>query len=357
MDKRYQVFVSSTYEDLIEERQEVMHSLLAMNCIPSGMELFPAADEDQWTLIKSVIEDCDYYLVIIAGRYGSVGSDGIGYTEKEYLYALEKRKPVIAFLYKDPGELPAKKTESKNRTKLNKFRKLAQAKVCKYWENSSELGAMVSRSLHLLIKNHPGIGWVRADELPDRDAMSEMMRLRRRIEELEGFLEQSRTVPPPGTEDLSQGSDEVVLAYDFVANREFVYSKKHTSSFVTTWNEIFSLLAPYMIDEASDNKIKRALDEFLEDKEIKDIQSELDEYHSFSLFEVKREDFQKIKVQLRALGLICKSERSRSVKDKNTYWRLTPYGDSVMTQLLAVHGRREEPAKRTMKKKRRKKES
>ncbi|HEX4136006.1 MAG TPA: DUF4062 domain-containing protein [Bryobacteraceae bacterium] len=52
MQKRYQVFVSSTYEDLHEERREVMQALLALNCIPTGMELFPAADDDSWTHIS-----------------------------------------------------------------------------------------------------------------------------------------------------------------------------------------------------------------------------------------------------------------------------------------------------------------
>jgi len=41
MDRRYHVFVSSTYEDLREERREVMQALLALDCIPTGMELFP----------------------------------------------------------------------------------------------------------------------------------------------------------------------------------------------------------------------------------------------------------------------------------------------------------------------------
>lgn len=66
MDKKYQVFVSSTYEDLQEERQEVMHVLLELDCIPSGMELFPAANDSQWELIKGVIDDCDYYVVMMA---------------------------------------------------------------------------------------------------------------------------------------------------------------------------------------------------------------------------------------------------------------------------------------------------
>ena len=53
MENRYQVFVSSTYQDLQEERQEVMQALLELECIPAGMELFPAANQDQWTLITS----------------------------------------------------------------------------------------------------------------------------------------------------------------------------------------------------------------------------------------------------------------------------------------------------------------
>lgn len=46
MDKRYQVFISSTYVDLQEERQSVLQTLMEMDCIPAGMELFPAADEE-----------------------------------------------------------------------------------------------------------------------------------------------------------------------------------------------------------------------------------------------------------------------------------------------------------------------
>jgi hypothetical protein len=93
-DRRYQVFVSSTFQDLQDERREVMTALLELKCIPSGMELFPAANEDQWSLIKKVIDDCDYYVVIIGGRYGSVHpKTGISYTEMEYQYALNGFAP------------------------------------------------------------------------------------------------------------------------------------------------------------------------------------------------------------------------------------------------------------------------
>jgi hypothetical protein len=47
LKRRYQVFVSSTYEDLKEERQHVIQALLETKCIPLGMELFPAASMEQ----------------------------------------------------------------------------------------------------------------------------------------------------------------------------------------------------------------------------------------------------------------------------------------------------------------------
>jgi len=110
MEKRYQVFVSSTYADLREERQRVIQALMEMDCIPSGMELFPAADEEQWHFIKRVIDDCDY-LLIIGGRYGSTTSDGISYTEKEYDYAIQRGMKVVALLHSNPDEIPLGKSE------------------------------------------------------------------------------------------------------------------------------------------------------------------------------------------------------------------------------------------------------
>lgn len=85
MEKKYQVFVSSTYEDLQEERKKVMEVLLQMNCFPVGMEYFNASDSSQWEVIKSLIRECDYYVLIVAGRYGSIEEEsGKSYTQKEF---------------------------------------------------------------------------------------------------------------------------------------------------------------------------------------------------------------------------------------------------------------------------------
>lgn len=121
-----------------------MQALLELDCIPAGMELFPASNEDQWTLIKRVIDDCDYYLLIIGGRYGSCNEEGIGYTEMEFRYALQTDKPIISFLHENPSSIPNGKSEQEPEKKklLEDFRQLAQKRMTKYWTNPGPLLSM-----------------------------------------------------------------------------------------------------------------------------------------------------------------------------------------------------------------------
>lgn len=97
-----------------------MAALLELDCFPSGMELFPAADDTQWEVIKSIIDNCDYYVLILGGRYGSVNKDGISYTELEYDYAIKKGIPTISFLHENIENLSVSKSE-KNRQRKRKI--------------------------------------------------------------------------------------------------------------------------------------------------------------------------------------------------------------------------------------------
>ncbi len=135
MDVKHQVCVSSTYKDLIPERTAVIHALLELDCIPAGMELFPATDEDAWTLIKEVIDGCDYYVLIIAGKYGSTNKEGVSYTEMEFDYAASKNKPMICFLHENPDTLTAAHTEKVEvaQARAGRFKEKAKDKHYKTW--------------------------------------------------------------------------------------------------------------------------------------------------------------------------------------------------------------------------------
>lgn len=339
-EKRYQVFVSSTFHDLEAERQEVMHALLELDCMPAGMELFPAANESQWNLIKKVIDDCDYYVLVVGGRYGSIGPDGYSYTEMEYRYALESGKPTISFLHRTPGQIVADKTEQtlEGKEKLAAFRALVEKRLCKHWDSASELGSVVSRSLIQLIKSDPGVGWVRANELPDKDATLELLRLRRQVDQLQAELARSRTTAPKGAEDLAQGEEVHMFSCTLQARPPGQYTNQAwTFELGATWNDVFSAVAPLMIHESPEVNLKQALDAFVDERLQPQvaITTEL-EGHSIRKITLDDQDFQTIKIQLRAVGLVTKSEKARSVKDSGTYWTLTPYGDEVMTRLRAI---------------------
>lgn len=116
-------------------------------------------------------------MVIVAGRYGSIGPDGWSYTEMEYRYAQDSGKPVLGFLHRDPTSLLASKCEGtdEGKAKLKTFREFLQKKMCRFWESPPDLGSQVSRSLVKLIKSHPGIGWVRANLVPDESATKESL--------------------------------------------------------------------------------------------------------------------------------------------------------------------------------------
>ena len=98
-NKKYQIFISSTYEDLIEERQAVLKAILNMKHFPIGMEMFNAGNDQQWKIITDTIDKTDYYVLILGKRYGSILKDGvdrgISYTEREYRYAQKHGVPEI----------------------------------------------------------------------------------------------------------------------------------------------------------------------------------------------------------------------------------------------------------------------
>jgi len=344
LDKRYQVFISSTFTDLLDARQEVMQALLELDCIPAGMELFPAADEDQWTLITRVIDDCDYYIVIVAGRYGSIGPDGKSYTQMEYEYAASIGKPVIGFLHKDPSSLPSGVCEQDPDGKkgLSAFRELVEQKVVKYWTTPTDLGSVVSRSLVNLIKQKPAVGWVKADLLPTEDSIQEILSLRKKIDELQNKLNKIQGADSEDIKSLSQGNDLYEIQYNFGAY-DFEVSRyrpeiRYNSEFEVSWEFIFSTICPQMIDEASDAELRAALNIMIEDINS----AKLEEYEDLKKFSkidgyaIVDSSFDTIKVQLIALGLIQKSIKNRSVKDKANYWSLTPKGEIYMTKTRAI---------------------
>lgn len=211
MKKKYQVFISSTYEDLKDERAAVIQCLLDNNCIPVGMEQFPSSNMSQMDYIKKMLDDCDYYILIIGGRYGSPDDDGIGYTEKEYDYAIQNGIPVMAFVFDHPEKLPFDKRDQTDATreKFDKFREkvLKSKKLVKFHSGISDLKANVATSINAAIRDYPAIGWVRGNMLNENlGADVEISNMRKEIEDLKKHTPKILTGTSDPPEHLEEGT-------------------------------------------------------------------------------------------------------------------------------------------------------
>ncbi len=345
MDKRYQVFVSSTFRDLVDERQGILKAILELDHIPAGMELFPASDASAWQLIRDVIDASDYYVLVIGGRYGSIDQAGLGYTEKEYDYAVGEGKCVIPLLHQDPGKLTRDKTETSEAAwgKLQAFRaKVEKRHTCSYWTSAEDLKAQVILGLTAAIKRTPSVGWVRADQVPADATLKDVLLLRKRIVELEEQLRRDQSRAPAGTEDLLQGDDTFPITMTFTARTpgdQYPHPKdvKYDGTITPSIDDVFAAVSPLLINEASDATLRKAFTDYFESRARVDFGSDNDVKKKRLLeFHFKHAEVDTCIIQLRALGLIRESRKPRSVKDTRTYWAITEYGDLQMTRLRAL---------------------
>jgi hypothetical protein len=340
--------------DLKDERAAVVSALLQMDALPAGMELFPAADDDAWTLVERVIESSDYYLLVIGGKYGSVDPDlEISYTEREYDLAIGLKKPTMAFLHGDPDSIELGKSEKdeETRQKLEAFRaKVQKQKHVKFWTSPEDLAGKVALSYANFRQTYPAVGWVRGDVQTSTEALKELNELRKHLDAAEEKLS-ARTGPPLGTDHLSQRDDSVEFTVSWetmVRTRYATHGTKLDASLnvTLTWDEILSAIGPTLLDESHQGSIERRLNLWLTEHyggQVRRnarayIEAEEEVVIGFrgTSVELSEDDFGTILVQLRALGLITRSERKRSVKDRGTYWTLTAYGDEHLTTLRAI---------------------
>lgn len=300
------------------------------------MEAFLATNASQWDVIQNVIDQCDYYVLIIGGRYGSITEDGISYTEKEFNYAKKIKLPILAFVHGSVENIPSGKTErdEKLREKLETFRSRVMKEFpVRDWTTPHQLGSLVSRSLIQEVKKNPRPGWVRNDGTSPVALLERIDSLSQENSELKDKL-RSDAPSHIAIEELSSGSDLVTLS-------GVVNVKTPTDNFYgqgtstywdsqVSWDSIFKTVGPRLINEAADDIIRRDLARFwVLDEEVKEPGA------TYNSSTISQASFADVIVQLRALGLIDKGVKKRGINDKSGYWQLTEYGDRYLVGLLA----------------------
>lgn len=323
-NKKYQVFISSTYADLVEERKKILDVLFMADCIPAGMEAFVAADTEQFEVIKKVIDLCDYYVLIIGKRYGSIHPDtGKSYTEMEYDYAIEQGIPVLVFAIDDNMKLAPDKieTDEDKKDKLKKFRTRAMTnRLASIWGSTEDLTGKLAISIMKAKAEIKRPGWQRAVDFDEASLRREIMELKNENEQLANDLKAAREELSALTEqtDIAFENQEIKVEYHYKNGYQDV--KRYANKMVNL-RDIFEVVSVEMLDvSVSESRIKDVIkNKFLP-----------------NIYERDFDDQQFIKKllnQYRALELIHSSwDDDRKV----LYWGLTKKGRKVRDDLILI---------------------
>lgn len=207
--KKYQIFLSSTYLDLIEERETAVEAIVKMGHIPAGMELFKAG-KSQWQTITKWIDESDIYVLILGGRYGTLNEiEGKSYTQLEYEYALLQGKPVFALvLTKEMLDEKLKKNndteilEQTNIEKYKKFKKKVESKIVKYINDIKDIKIELPDNVRELENTCHLEGWSKGNSTEEIfkhmkqniELLEENKKLKEKIFQLENKLQKSKDI-------------------------------------------------------------------------------------------------------------------------------------------------------------------
>jgi hypothetical protein len=274
MRRKLQIFVSSTFTDLIPERQAAVSAILKAGHIPAGMELFTAGDKSQMDTIKRWIDESDVYMLILGGRYGSIEpSSGVSYTELEYDYASEQGKPLFSVVV-DEKYLDEKVRsgginfiERENPQHLKQFRDKVLSKISSFFKSDDDIKLCVHESLADFRDNPELKGWISAAEYEDPKPLhEELARLKIELEKfrsddrnyiknksdhLEDFdeiLDYMREIVVKIPEKIRKTKEEMPLSDIFYANKDLLITGVINSGAATETNKfLYFNVSPKLI--------------------------------------------------------------------------------------------------------------
>lgn len=326
MKKKLQIFISSTYKDLQDERQAAVEAILGSNNIPAGMELFKAGNKSQWETIKKWINDSDIYMLILGGRYGSIEpSSKKSYTQLEYEYAVSQNIPVFATVLsdifikrkKDSSSNPDDISEHNNKYLYDEFKKLVMSKMVKIVDDCKDIKLAIHESLSELKEDYDFEGWTRGvSDSTYNKLMEQNSKLIQEINELKEQLKQKTDLKQPTSIQSEFWNKEIILS---VSGATGYLEELRNSQITLNISKIFQIVAPLIMTPTKSTKVKEDFEQSLK---------ELYMPNNYSLY-MEDNQFHNIKVLLFSKQLI---KLSKDTKDAEII-ELTSDGTSTLIEM------------------------
>lgn len=319
MATKYQIFVSSTFEDLKHERNRVIQGILEMGHIPVGMEMFSAGDDEQWEVIARHIEESDYYVVIVAHRYGSA-TGKLSYTRKEYEYAVKCGVPVLGFVIDPNASWPSNRVDKGNDLALlEDFKELVKSKPVGFWTTADDLYGQSSVALMKAFNTKPRLGWVRKDSTADPQVMAEITRLSAENAKLRQEVAEATATAAQDKSTMLGNLDAQLKTIKWDYGVRVTGESGWVPAKPLTMRRLFKVLAAGMVNEMSKADISRHIVVHSRPKTSRKKVTAIPDNTRDGLL-----------ANFMSLDLMQPSTRRHPVADKSEYWALTDLGRDLL---------------------------
>jgi hypothetical protein len=169
MPKKYHIFISSTIDDLKNERQALCRIVFELGHIPVCMDSVDITEKTGWRIIKKNIAESDYFVSLVAHRYGKL-PEGLGggasSTEIEYAQAIKAQVPVLALIIAGKARWKAAKKDSERKlvSALDDFKEKLRSHPHGEWLNMQDLKQNARELLSRELALNPAGGWTPGSE-------------------------------------------------------------------------------------------------------------------------------------------------------------------------------------------------
>ncbi|CAM2860535.1 DUF4062 domain-containing protein [Acinetobacter celticus] len=333
LDKRYQVFISTSGSEMQPERIVLAQTLVGMGFFSWGLEQRTPLST---AFARRQIDDCDYVVILLGSAYGEQSVSGVGYMHLEYIYAVTKQKPIIVFMHEEPsardGALHDDKPEL--REKFQEFRKLLQNEVDQVFTYRSmrDLEMAVRFNLPQMLERSPVLGWVRPQNI--QVLQDEIDHLKSKLEQLEteaGKREVDPFLSLPKVSMHEPFSFEYRMhAYQDGNFKELKIQKK------LTWAQLLSILGTTFVHPTPEEFFSKRMNEYLNETGIQDARVEMPRAHAVARAQINIRALHSIKMQMRQNEWIIQSGRDDR---QRMLWQITPKAQKLMESNLLDENR------------------
>ena len=333
LDKRYQVFISTSGSEMQPERIVLAQTLVGMGFFSWGLEQRTPLST---AFARRQIDDCDYVVILLGSAYGEQSVSGVGYMHLEYIYAVTKQKPIIVFMHEEPsardGALHDDKPEL--REKFQEFRKLLQNEVDQVFTYRSmrDLEMAVRFNLPQMLERSPVLGWVRPQNI--QVLQDEIDHLKSKLEQLEteaGKREVDPFLSLPKVSMHEPFSFEYRMhAYQDGNFKELKIQKK------LTWAQLLSILGTTFVHPTPEEFFSKRMNEYLNETGIQDARVEMPRAHAGARAQIKIRAVHSMKMQVRQNEWIIQSGRDDR---QRMLWQITPKAQKLMESNLLDENR------------------